>query len=339
MGLITRCPKCQSGFEVTSDQLRLHEGLVRCGQCSHVFDGFACLQAALPTLTRKVDAIPETEGSSTKPTLPSGVSGVSPAVVRNPRHWEADAEVSASRAPGEPVLKTGSLPSSSPIRSDSERVRQDREPVLSTLAGEKSGNSVGQVPIRVMGEARIRSEDLSSAARRDPDLMEDDREPSLLSRLFWGTGVVALGALLLVQLLVYFRDDLVTQMPWTRGALVQLCAPLGCEVSYVRRKDRIIIIGSSLQQTSGSLKGEQAYSLKLTLQNRNDYPQPWPSLLLSLSDASDTVLVRKVIPPEQYLPESIGTNPFGARQEMAIEIPITVSGFAISGFELQRFFP
>ena len=224
-------------------------------------------------------------------------------------------------------------------RGVSDRLRQDREPVLSSFAREKSSHSEDKVPIRVMGEARIRSEDPSSTGRREPDFMEDEHAPSFLYRIFWSVGAVALGVVLLVQVLVFFRNDLATSMPWMRGALVQLCAPLGCEVNYVRRIDRIVIIGSSLQQVSGAQSGEQAYLLKLTLQNRNDHPQHWPSLLLSLSDASGTVVVRKVISAQQYLPVSVGTNPLGARQEMALEIPITVSGLSVSGFELQRFFP
>lgn len=391
MGLITRCPKCQSGFEVTSDQLRLHDGLVRCGHCSYVFDGFACLQASLPTLTRKVEAPPDLGGQATTSSPSSGLSpspspspslatsrspsvSVSPAVVRNPRQSDEDpggpgaSGVTSATAPitafsrftpggstpggssprdptlrdsssSEPVLKASAAQSPPPVRTVADRLRQDREPVLSSLASENADSSGEDGPIRVMGEARLRSEDPSSVGRREPEFMEDEHEPSLLSRLFWSICALALCLVLAVQVLVFFRNDISTSTPWTRTALVQLCARMGCEVNYVRRLDRIIIIGSSLQQVSGDQDGVQTYLLKLTLQNRNDHPQHWPSLLLSLSDASGTVVVRKVMSPEQYLPESIGKNPFGARQEMAIEIPLTVSGLPISGFELQRFFP
>lgn len=414
MGLVTRCPKCQSGFEVTSDQLRLHDGLVRCGQCSHVFDGFACLQASLPTLTRKVEAPPDKGGQTTasdpSPSSPPGTSRsplpdtssisspspsstVAPAVVRNPRSSDEDqggtgAEITSAAfprvtsattaptsapshstafsrftpggspsggsaprdpilrdpplrdsSPSEPMLKASTAQSPPPVRTAADRLRQDREPVLSSLASGSADKSGGDGPIRVMGEARLRSEDPSSVGRREPEFMEDEHEPSLLSRLFWSLFAIALCLVLALQVLVFFRNDIATSTPWTRTALVQLCARLGCEVNYVRQLDRIIIIGSSLQLVAGDQKGAQTYSLKLTLQNRNDHPQQWPSLLLSLNDASGTVVVRKVLSPEQYLPESIGKSPFGARQEMAIEMPITVSGFPVSGFELKRFFP
>lgn len=36
--LVTRCPACRTAFRVVADQLRLRQGLVRCGHCDTVFD-------------------------------------------------------------------------------------------------------------------------------------------------------------------------------------------------------------------------------------------------------------------------------------------------------------
>ncbi|RZL68297.1 MAG: DUF3426 domain-containing protein [Variovorax sp.] len=38
MSLVTRCPACTTTFKVVLDQLRISDGWVRCGRCSHVFD-------------------------------------------------------------------------------------------------------------------------------------------------------------------------------------------------------------------------------------------------------------------------------------------------------------
>ena len=52
MDLATRCPQCGTAFRLVADQLRLHDGLVRCGACSAIFDGrqnqFEVDPAALP---------------------------------------------------------------------------------------------------------------------------------------------------------------------------------------------------------------------------------------------------------------------------------------------------
>ncbi|RZN09481.1 MJ0042-type zinc finger domain-containing protein, partial [Bordetella pertussis] len=46
MALTTRCPQCGAAFRVVADQLRVRNGLVRCGECATVFDGRACLVPA-----------------------------------------------------------------------------------------------------------------------------------------------------------------------------------------------------------------------------------------------------------------------------------------------------
>jgi len=47
--LATRCPNCQAVFRVIADQLKLREGLVRCGACGTVFDATADLAHVVDT--------------------------------------------------------------------------------------------------------------------------------------------------------------------------------------------------------------------------------------------------------------------------------------------------
>lgn len=47
MSIITQCPSCGTSFRVTPPQLQAQHGMVRCGRCAQVFDGFKTL-ATLP---------------------------------------------------------------------------------------------------------------------------------------------------------------------------------------------------------------------------------------------------------------------------------------------------
>lgn len=47
MSMITQCPSCATTFRVTPPQLQSQHGMVRCGRCATVFDGFKAL-ATLP---------------------------------------------------------------------------------------------------------------------------------------------------------------------------------------------------------------------------------------------------------------------------------------------------
>ncbi len=63
MSIITQCPGCGTTFRVTPPQLQAQHGMVRCGRCANVFDGFKTLatlpDATLPDITPD-EAAPQT---------------------------------------------------------------------------------------------------------------------------------------------------------------------------------------------------------------------------------------------------------------------------------------
>lgn len=50
MALVARCPKCNTAFRIVPDQLKISDGWVRCGKCSHVFNA-AATQYEVPEKT------------------------------------------------------------------------------------------------------------------------------------------------------------------------------------------------------------------------------------------------------------------------------------------------
>lgn len=83
MALATTCPRCQTGFRVVPDQLKIRRGLVRCGACRHVFSGLDSLRyvneqtdlAAAPSAEG-----PAGSGSSQPRDLPAGGLGAGAAL-------------------------------------------------------------------------------------------------------------------------------------------------------------------------------------------------------------------------------------------------------------------
>ena len=67
MTLATRCPQCGTTFRVVSDQLKLRQGLVKCGQCLHVFNG-------VETLHYIPDPAPPEQTERTEPSLIASVN-------------------------------------------------------------------------------------------------------------------------------------------------------------------------------------------------------------------------------------------------------------------------
>ena len=67
--MLTRCPHCQTAFRVTSEQLKLRQGQVRCGECRGVFNALESLaDEAVPAVPPV--AAPETPIVDAGATLP-----------------------------------------------------------------------------------------------------------------------------------------------------------------------------------------------------------------------------------------------------------------------------
>lgn len=62
MAMVTRCPACNTLFRVASPQLQAQQGMVRCGRCMTVFDGFQTLTTAPES--------PAPEAAATPPAAP-----------------------------------------------------------------------------------------------------------------------------------------------------------------------------------------------------------------------------------------------------------------------------
>ncbi len=59
MTMLTRCAKCHTAFRITTDQLVLRHGMVRCGQCSEVFNALDHLIADPATTPAVAQTQPE----------------------------------------------------------------------------------------------------------------------------------------------------------------------------------------------------------------------------------------------------------------------------------------
>jgi hypothetical protein len=218
----------------------------------------------------------------------------------------------------------------------------DREPTPGHEPTSEREPSFGrESALRVQGEARLRGEIRSAAGRGTPDFLIDETPLDGLRRGLWLLLTVMAGALLLLQLLYVYRNEVVTRVPSLLPMARAACVQLKCEVSFVRHLERISIDSTALEQlAAGQAEGQSSnLTLKFSMRNRYDNIQPWPHLSVELKDASGTPVLRKVLAPESYLPESMVAKPFGAQQEVHLSVPLVVNGLQISGVQLNRFFP
>jgi predicted Zn finger-like uncharacterized protein len=166
--------------------------------------------------------------------------------------------------------------------------------------------------------------------------------PAPRNLMAWLWALLCLLGLVLaaLQAVYVYRNDIASRFPAMRPALAMGCERLHCDVAYERRIERISVMSSSLRPPPGpAADGHSKFVFRAVIRNRYDNPQPFPALVLELTDFSDTVVARKVLQPELYVPAAQRGKPFEAGADVSLEIPIDVTGLAVNGYQLDKFFP
>ena len=158
-------------------------------------------------------------------------------------------------------------------------------------------------------------------------------------RIAMVAGSILLLLALVLQAMVSFRDVLAARYPALRPALVSTCALFGCQVGLPARPDALVIETGELITLGGN-----AYTLNTVLRNGGDLALAWPSIELTLNDADDKPLVRRVFGPRDYAPRTANASAdnfagFGARAEQPVKIHFRLEGLEPSGYHIAVFYP
>ena len=153
------------------------------------------------------------------------------------------------------------------------------------------------------------------------------------------TGV--LGGVLAVQCIYLYRMEIARALPGLRPLMTQACATLGCEIPFPRNAELIALDASDLQSEPGK-PGQ--YLLHATVNNRAEYAQAWPHLELTLTDAGDMPIARRVLAPAEWLPAdqrstAQGAASFASHKAVSARIAFTVPDLAPTGYRVYIFYP
>ncbi len=142
--------------------------------------------------------------------------------------------------------------------------------------------------------------------------------------------LAALG--LAVQVLVHERDRIAAAEPRLVPLLAALCQPTGCALSPQRRIDAIVIDASNLVRL-----GEAAYRLQLALRNTAAVDVAVPAIELTLTDAADQPVLRRVITPAELR----AAPALAARSQWTTQVVLALAGDAqrVAGYRVLAFHP
>lgn len=352
MSFITRCPSCGTAFRVVTDQLRISEGWVRCGHCQHVFDATLDLQ---PWWPGQQAAVPEAEPQSPEPTQAPAPS-LEPDVLvpvafeSSPEPLAADLSEAAEEAPAssqpEPTLEDiAEWPHDSVV---TDPVDLAIDPVIAPAIALDAVNALQEEASQGADPTPV-PEPVADAAPFDETraVLPVDEKPAFVrqaeKRAVWRSPwvraalvllafVLLLGVLL--QLAVFKRDELASRIPVLRPALQAICLPLGCAVNAPRSLQSVSIDSSALRRSPTG-----GYIFEMVVKNASNQVVLTPALELTLTDAADRAIVRRVLPASEW-PQSEPTLAPGSERPVRLEWQLAgTEAQAMSGYRALLFYP
>lgn len=151
-----------------------------------------------------------------------------------------------------------------------------------------------------------------------------------------GLGLGLLAGVLVAQTIYLFRAEIAREWPLLRPPLVRACIALGCTVELPRIAGAISVESSDLQSEPGK---PGRFVLSATIRNRAPHPQAYPHLELTLTDAQDRPLVRRVLAPLEWAPGADLEKGFGAGRDLNLTLPFSATGVGATGYRIYAFYP
>jgi predicted Zn finger-like uncharacterized protein len=149
----------------------------------------------------------------------------------------------------------------------------------------------------------------------------------------WAIGALVLLLALFAQSAYFFRVDLATRLPALKPALVGYCKLLDCSVPLPQQTELLSIESSGLEADPTH---EDQIILNALLRNRAHFAQAFPSLELTLNDAQDQPIARRVFRPADYLPPSENEKTgLLSNQEISLKLHLNTTSLKPVGYRLM----
>jgi predicted Zn finger-like uncharacterized protein len=159
------------------------------------------------------------------------------------------------------------------------------------------------------------------------------RRPGWTWAIASAVALIALAA----QFAFHFRGEIALLWPAAKPTLASVCAELGCDLPLPKRAELMSIEASDLQ-ADGANSGVMV--LSATLRNRAAFPQQFPSLELTLTNAQDQAVARRVLYARDYLARGTSVDAgFAGNSELAVRVFIEAAALKPTGYRLYLFYP
>lgn len=275
------CPHCWHSLDVA---LRENPALKLCPDCGgDIGDDAAAEQAA-------------TNGAKDQPAIETGET----ATAKDAAFDETDTE---EPPPGDAIATEAAL----------EAIEQESE----TEADDHTTEPLPELEAQTEGVAESIAGSAAVADGSAPSFTRNDTPAARVRTSQWQWAVLAaLGLLLGVQILLADRERFAADANW-RPVLGAACETLGCKLPPWREPQAFAMLSRDVRPVPG-VPG--TLLVQATFRNDARWPQPWPALQLTLSDADGRVVGARVFAAKEYLDKSVTQTELSPGQSAQVSL-------------------
>jgi hypothetical protein len=217
-------------------------------------------------------------------------------------------------------------------------------PPMPSSPGEPSSGATGVRPA-ARGESVAPAGVIHAASEPVDDGGAGPRTPHGAGRRrSWRLAILVLAIVLLLVLLAQVlyrqRDAVAARHPALRPVLARLCDVAGCTIGPLRRPGDVAIEGATFTHA----QDDDRYRLAFALRNQAGVPLAMPAIELSLLDAQERAVVRRVLMPADF---GVAQSILPALAEQAGAVSFTLDDGAggdaplprIAGYAMVAFYP
>jgi predicted Zn finger-like uncharacterized protein len=338
MDLYTRCSSCDTVFRVTTRHLEASGGQVRCGRCETVFDAFASLTAMPPGEGNAAAGTEENPGFGDQVLLQSvpGAQTETAEVDRDDLAFSPAETV----ATGAGAVTTGQNDAAPGETESGENNSSGNEPARfdSTETGSSEGEEDVVEPQPDAAPEADNGEPVAGDAAANLYEWEFKPAPKLASTRLWLSLSLLMLAGVLVQAGVVFRTEVLVNVPQAKPVYQQICRWLSCEIGLPRLADQLNIDASDLQLVDP--RKPNIVKLTALVRNRARVPVEYPAFELTLTNAREQVVARRVFMPAEYLAGDVRTETgLPGRQELSVNLYLDTGPLRAAGYRIYLFYP
>lgn len=144
---------------------------------------------------------------------------------------------------------------------------------------------------------------------------------------------IVIGVLALLLQIAYLKRDRLADHPHAGPVVIDLCKRIpGCELPPKRDLSQLQLVSRNVYSHPNA---ETALMINAVIVNAANFSQPFPVLLVSMSDVHGKVVAERYFHPSEYLPENPGTSGMQPGKAVSVNLEVMDPGQNALAFELD----